>query len=83
MAPTPVIVWLVRTDRSTCQRAPRKNLQRTITTQLWNQHVQDHPRTTTRSYEPTHQRCSTTKPFKPQNGVTVIKYLPTATSEAQ
>ena len=46
-------------------------------------HVQDHPHTTTRSYEPTHQRCSTTKPFKPQNSVTVIKCLSTTTSEAR
>ena len=37
----------------------------------------------TRSYKPTHQGCSAAKPFKPQNGVTVIQCLPTATSEAQ
>ena len=39
--------------------------------------------TATRSYQSTHQRCSIKKPFQPQNHVTAIECLSSATSEAQ
>ena len=56
---------------------------RRVAAQLWDQHVQDHPCTATRSYQPAHQRCSIKKPFQPQNGVTVIKCLSSTTPEAR
>ena len=59
-----------------------KDLQRRVAAQLWDQHVQDHPRTATRSYQPAHQRCGIEEPFQPQDRVTMIKRLSSVTSEA-
>ena len=54
--------WLEQTE-ALVDEHPRKDLQRRVTTQLWNQHIQDHPRITTRNYQPAHQGCSTTEPL--------------------
>ena len=61
----------------------RKDLQRRVAAQLWDQRVQDHPHTATRSYQSAHQRCGTKEPFQPQDRVTMIKCLSSATSEAR
>ena len=60
-----------------------KDLQRRVAAQLWDQRVQDHPCTATRSYQSAHQRCGIKKSFQPQDHVTTIKRLSSATSEAR
>ena len=60
-----------------------KDLQRRVAAQLWDQLIQDHPHTATRSYQSAHQRCHIKKPFQPPDCVTTIKCLSSATSEAR